>query len=212
MKRTMKVFMRRMISAAAALALLLALCVPSFAANCQVMLSGADATLGEEFSVSVSVSAPTALATLRLSYDTEYLQYVSGGFSGGSGSVTLDYEYESIGTGTAAFSVCFKALKTGSTTVSVSECMVLDGTGAEYTVSAGTASVTIRPAHTPGDMNGDNSVNNRDALALFRYVSGVRSALSVPEEYADVNGDHAVNNRDALLLFRYVSGIPVVLS
>lgn len=203
--------MRKIISAAAALALLLALCVPSFAANCQVTLSSAEATVGEEFTVSVVVGSPAALATLRLSYDTNYLQYVSGGFSGGGGFVTLDYEYEGIGTGTASFSVLFKAVKTGTTLVRVTECMVLDGSGTEYSVSTGTSIVSIQPAHIPGDMDGDGVVNNKDALALFRCVSGIHSSVTVPEKYTDVNGDGVVNNRDALALFRYVSGIPVTL-
>ena len=56
----------------------------------------------------------------------------------------------------------------------------------------------------PGDINGDGSVNNKDAVLLFRYVAGWQ--IDVGNALVDLNGDGSVNNKDAVLLFRYVAG------
>ena len=55
-----------------------------------------------------------------------------------------------------------------------------------------------------GDVNGDGTVNNKDIMALFAYLSGINAAVN--EEMTDVNGDGHVNNKDVTYLFRYVSG------
>ena len=57
---------------------------------------------------------------------------------------------------------------------------------------------------TPGDINGDDNVDNKDIVTLFRYVSG--GDVSVNEYALDTNGDGAVDNKDIVTLFRYVSG------
>lgn len=58
--------------------------------------------------------------------------------------------------------------------------------------------------YTPGDINGDGRVNNRDAARLMQYLAGwdveyVAAAL-------DVNGDGRINNRDAARLMQYLAG------
>ncbi len=63
---------------------------------------------------------------------------------------------------------------------------------------------------TPGDINGDDNVDNKDIVTLFRYVSG--GDVSVNEYALDTNGDGDVDNKDIVTLFRYVSGGNVILS
>jgi hypothetical protein len=63
---------------------------------------------------------------------------------------------------------------------------------------------------TPGDINGDGTVNNKDIVALFRYTSGNTGEVNVIA--LDPNGDGTVNNKDIVFLFRYVSGAAVILS
>lgn len=54
-----------------------------------------------------------------------------------------------------------------------------------------------------GDVNDDGTVNNKDVVALFRYVSGSNIAVNVSA--ADFNGDSSVDNKDVVALFKYVS-------
>ena len=56
----------------------------------------------------------------------------------------------------------------------------------------------------PGDVNADGTVNNKDAVALLRFLKSEKTA--VDSDALDVNGDGAINTDDVTLLFRYVSG------
>lgn len=58
----------------------------------------------------------------------------------------------------------------------------------------------------PGDINGDGSVDNKDAIILFRYVAGWD--VDVDSGAIDVNGDGETDNKDAIILFRYVADWP----
>ena len=73
-----------------------------------------------------------------------------------------------------------------------------------------TASYNGKARFTPADINGDGEVDNKDIVALFRYVSGV--GVSVNKKALDVNGDGEVDNKDVTILFRYVSGAPVTIA
>ncbi len=56
-----------------------------------------------------------------------------------------------------------------------------------------------------GDVNGDSATDNKDVVALFRYVSS-GSIGDINVTAADVNNDGSVDNKDVVLLFRCVSG------
>jgi len=58
---------------------------------------------------------------------------------------------------------------------------------------------------TIGDCNGDGAINNKDIVALFRYVSG--SDKETDETVFDFNKDGAVNNKDVVALFKFVSTV-----
>ena len=77
-------------------------------------------------------------------------------------------------------------------------------TGADSEVKANLISggVDVRN-YIRGDCNDDGKINNKDVVALFRYVSG---SEKVSDETAyDFNEDGSVNNKDVAALFRYVS-------
>ena len=73
--------------------------------------------------------------------------------------------------------------------------------------AAYTASYNRNAPFTPGDVNGDGEVDNKDVVALFRYVSG--GNINVNEAALDINSDGDVNNKDVMVLFRRLSGSPV---
>ena len=56
----------------------------------------------------------------------------------------------------------------------------------------------------PGDINGDGELDNKDAVVLFKYLSGADigcDALAI-----DVNNDGNTDNKDVVVLFKYLSG------
>ncbi len=55
-----------------------------------------------------------------------------------------------------------------------------------------------------GDVNSDGALDERDAILLLRYVSGLPT--DAEENVLDLNKDGEVDHWDALLLFRMVSG------
>ena len=56
----------------------------------------------------------------------------------------------------------------------------------------------------PGDINGDDIVNNKDLTRLMKYLAGEN--VNVNEAVLDVNGDSTVNNKDLTRLMRYLAG------
>ena len=69
-------------------------------------------------------------------------------------------------------------------------------------------SITVFPCK-PGDVNGDDRVNNKDASLLMKYLAGWD--VSVNEPALDTNGDGKVNNKDASNLMKYLAGWDVAL-
>ena len=60
----------------------------------------------------------------------------------------------------------------------------------------------VEPSHTPGDINGDGKVNNKDANRLQRYLKDPTTEVNAAA--LDVNGDGTVNNKDLIRLMRYL--------
>lgn len=71
------------------------------------------------------------------------------------------------------------------------------------------ATFSASSAYTPGDVNGDGNINNRDASAILKHLSGYN--VSIVISALDVNGDGKINNRDASAILKYLAGYEVVL-
>ena len=64
-------------------------------------------------------------------------------------------------------------------------------------------------SHIPGDVNGDGKVNNKDYMALRRYIKYKDN--EVIEAALDINGDGKVNNKDYMALRRYIKYKDIVI-
>ena len=69
--------------------------------------------------------------------------------------------------------------------------------------------VEYEPEHTPGDINGDGSVNNKDLTRLMKYLAG--EDVTFNEAALDVNGDGNVNNKDLTRLMKNLAGEDVAI-
>ncbi len=65
-------------------------------------------------------------------------------------------------------------------------------------------SLIVHP-YTPGDVNDDGAVNNKDVIMLFRYLSGAEVGESFSLGACDPNGDKGFNNKDVVYLFNHIS-------
>ena len=60
-----------------------------------------------------------------------------------------------------------------------------------------------------GDLNGDELVDNRDVILLYRHIAGWSQDIN--SDILDFNGDGYINSSDANHLLKYVSGWPDVV-
>lgn len=113
--------------------------------SCRVSFSDPSCNVGNNVTVSVSVTGDVAAADINLVYSTDYLEFVSvsGDLSyGGSGSVRLYNMYNS-GSGNMNFSITFKARAAGTGSITVSSYDIVDGNGDPMDVTCGSSTVTI---------------------------------------------------------------------
>lgn len=65
-------------------------------------------------------------------------------------------------------------------------------------------SITVS-RHTPGDINDDGRINEKDGTILLRYLAGWHMP-NLPEEALDTNGDGFVDSKDGIHLLRFLAG------
>ncbi len=68
----------------------------------------------------------------------------------------------------------------------------------------------IVASYIPGDINGDEKINNKDATFLLRYLAGW-NIDGINTDALDTDGSGTVNNKDATILLRYLAGWAVTL-
>ena len=90
----------------------------------------------------------------------------------------------------------------------VGDMAVLAAAAREMIAGAGDPTPAVLVA---GDINGDLAVDNKDLIALFRYLSGCTSDEAVNADACDINADGSVNNKDFTRLFKGLSGWDVTI-
>lgn len=102
----------------------------AFAGSAKISFSDPSASVGQEFNVSVKITASEGdlgSADVMLSYDPSYIEFVSGNnANGGAGSVRLVGSMDSDTTTVFSYNLKFKALQAGDSAISVASYEVYD--------------------------------------------------------------------------------------
>lgn len=181
-----------------------------------VTVGAVTARAGEEIEVPVSIANNPGINTFSfgLDYDTAKLQLkdvtidpaLGGQFTFKEKAVWLnatDTDYNGTIL-TLTFTVAADAQE-GDIPVAVTyqpgDIANLNEEDVSFLLAPGEISVR---AYQPGDINGDNKVNNKDLTRLMKYLAG--DAVTVSTDALDVNGDGKVNNKDLTRLMKYLAG------
>lgn len=146
------------------------------AGSCVVTFSDPTVTVGQTFTVNVRVTGAVAIATVKVNYDSSYLQYISGdlGYGYPSGNVIV-MDKENTGTGNVSFSMTFKALKAGKTTINNYENSIVDGNGDFLDVTPGWSTVTINAPYTASGNNNLSSLSISPGTLSPGFSAGTTS-------------------------------------
>lgn len=174
-----KIFATKWIALVMALTLVCGLTTPwsQAAQSCTVTFSDhPNITVGQQFTVNVMVRGAVAIATVKVNYDSSYLQYVGGdlGYGYQSGNAIV-MDKENTGTGNISFSMTFKALKAGSTTINNYENSIVDGNGDPMNITPGWSSITIAAPQTASGNNNLSSLSISPGTLSPGFSAGTTS-------------------------------------
>lgn len=173
-----KFFASKWIALVMALTLVLSLTTPQGRAtqSCTVTFSDPTVTVGNNVTVNVRVRGAVAIATVKVNFDPAYLQYVSGdlGYGYRNGNVIV-MDKENMGTGDVSFSMTFKALKAGKTTINNYENSIVDGNGDPMNITPGWSTVTINAPYTASGNNNLSSLSISPGTLSPGFSAGTTS-------------------------------------
>lgn len=137
----------------AAAVLAAAICFQSFAATARIAFSDPSTQVGQEFSVTMKFTSTSGDmlgdTDVMLSYDATALEFISGSgnVSGGTGAIRV--KSAPAGATEAATELRFKALKAGTTKITISSWEGYDNNGQALNVEReGTSTITIKGLET----------------------------------------------------------------
>ena len=120
-------------------------CSAALAASASVSVSGGTVNKGETITVTVKYSGATyGSIAADVNYDKSYLQFQSCSATSGGGSGKITVSMVDTNKEALTFTVKFKALKAGSTTVSVDTIEAYNMDGDELSASTKSSKVTIK--------------------------------------------------------------------
>ena len=160
----------------------------AFAASAKISFSDPSTTVGQEFNVTVKVTATDGnlgASDLVLSYDQSHIEFVSGNnANGGAGSVRLVGTMDSNTTKEFAYTLKFKAVQAGDTSISVASHEVYDAdTQAVNVTKVGSSAVKVKAPAT---------YSSEAALASLKVSPGQLSPAFSPDVMSytvNVGGD-----------------------
>lgn len=148
----------RMIAAGLFTACALSLTAPgggmcAYASSAKIAFSDPSATVGQEFQVNVKITSDDGnlgASDLMLSYDPATIEFVGGNnASGGAGSVRLVGTMDSSTTKEFSYTLKFKAIQAGDTSISVGNYEIYDVDAQAVTVSkVGSSAVKVKAPAT----------------------------------------------------------------
>lgn len=214
MNRIIKKLAVGLLVLAAAVSLLPGTALVSYAATGKITFSDPSVTVGNQVSVTMKIASSdgTGLGAsdVMLEYDSSALEFVSGtNANGGAGSIRVVGSMEAANQTTFSFTLKFKALKAGSTAVTVksqevydadSQAVTLSHVGsstvkvnapATYSTNASLASLTI----SPGELSPAFSA---DVTEYTATVSADVEKITVSAPAADSKASVVVNGNEGL--------------
>ncbi len=194
----------------------------------QININSGNATIGSTLSVTIQMKNNPGIASAKLnvSFDTSvftltdiiFNEEIGGRFQhpqNYDNSVILNWINPTENThgdftfATLVFDVKETALTDTKIVVSYNpeDVYNIDENNIPFSVNGGDFKIL---EYTPGDMNGDYVVNNKDLTRLFQYLSGWD--VNVNDKALDTNRDGVINNKDLTRLFQYMSGWDVEIA
>lgn len=162
----------------AAMLFAMAVCFQSFAATARIAFSDPSAQVGEEVSVTMKFTSTSGEmlgdTDVMLAYDATALEFISGtgNVSGGTGAIRV--KSAPAGSTEAVTELKFKALKAGTTTITVSSWEGYDNNGEAINVEReGTSTITV---------NGLETSSNDATLQSLQVSPGTLTPSFSPSE------------------------------
>ena len=146
------------------------------AGTCVVNFSDPTVTVGNNVTVTVRVTGQVYIGTVKVTYDPEYLQFISGdlGYGYQSGSLIV-MDKENPTPGNMSFSMTFKALKVGKTTIKNFENSMADINSEILTTTPGYSNVTINAQPTASSNNNLSSLSISPGTLSPGFSAGTTS-------------------------------------
>ena len=146
------------------------------AGTCVVNFSDPTVTVGNNVTVTVRVTGQVYIGTVKVTYDPEYLQFISGdlGYGYQSGSLIV-MDKENPTPGNMSFSMTFKALKVGKTTIKNFENSMADINSEILTTTPGYSNVTINAQPTASSNNNLGSLSISPGTLSPGFSAGTTS-------------------------------------
>ena len=146
------------------------------AQSCTVTFSDPTVTVGNNVTINVRVTGAVAIATVKVNFDPNYLQFVSGDLGyGRCEGTTVIMDKENMGSGNLSFSMTFKALKTGKTTINNYENFIVGSNEELMNARPGSSTVTINAPQTASGNNNLSALSISPGTLSPRFSSGTTS-------------------------------------